>query len=258
MHKSLATESWYQSIVDNASSGFILLDASSRICYANRRFLTWVGAAPDVVVGSPLERWLHPDDQHGGVAPRVDERGAAEPLERRLCSTSGNFTWVRLSYSALHAGDESSPVFSVQIDDIAEARQLHFEVGERRKELAAMYALSRRLIDVRGESESAWLHDVVDLIPPSFRWPEMTESALSIGALTITSAGYPDRVLPSSPRIRAEWDNEAGERCAIEAVYTGPSTDEPFLPEEYPLIETIADLLRLALGGLHNSAARAR
>jgi PAS domain S-box-containing protein len=136
---------------------------------------------------------------------------------------------------------------------------LRAELLERQKERAALAALARRLLDAPDIQSPAWLQGVVDLIPPAFRWPARTGAELCIGSITVHCAPTSKVESRLAPRVRREWPDAHGATCHLEVIQIGPvESGPPFLPEEHAFIETVVDLVRVAMESAERAAERDR
>lgn len=118
-------------------------------------------------------------------------------------------------------------------------RRSQTAMRERVKELTCLYGIAkidettdRNLDDVLGE--------VVELLPPSWQYPEVAEARIVVDGQSHATAGYGE---PTRALQRADVVVEGQPRGFVEVVYLEqkPEADEgPFLKEERSLIQAVA------------------
>ena len=119
-------------------------------------------------------------------------------------------------------------------------RRTH-ELGERVKELNCLYGIAR-LVERPGVSLKEVLGGVVDLIPPSWQFPEISCARIVFQEKEYRTANYRETGWRQTSPIVADGE-QAGfvEVCYLEKK---PQSDEgPFLKEERKLIDAIAGRL---------------
>lgn len=112
-------------------------------------------------------------------------------------------------------------------------------LGERVKELNCLYGISR-LVDQHRDALDPILQGIVDLLPPSWQYPEICCARLTLHGQEHTTANFRKAVWNQSAEIHTNG-SPAG---AVEVYYLRemPSLDEgPFLKEERDLINAIAE-----------------
>lgn len=121
---------------------------------------------------------------------------------------------------------------------------------ERVKELTCLYGIARA-VEKHGTSLDDILESTVNLIPPAWQYPEITQ-----GRITLDGHSYATPAFKASPyRQTADIVVKSKKRGAIEVVYTEKkqNIDEgPFLEEERHLINTMARELALIIERKHS------
>lgn len=116
---------------------------------------------------------------------------------------------------------------------------------ERVKELSCLYGMSR-IAETPYVSLEDLMHSIIDLVPPSWQYPEITRVRITLDGLDYS---LPDFVSNEDKLVSDILiDNE--KRGEIEVIYTQkrPELDEgPFLKEERKLINTVAKELALII-----------
>jgi len=133
----------------------------------------------------------------------------------------------------------------VHTEDITERKQVEEEVRERTyalnqrvKELNCLYFIGH-CIDQQGVSLEEILHEVVELIPPAFQYPEIACARITIGYQVFTTDNFEETIWKLASNIVVDG-NRTGilEVCYLEEK---PECDEgPFLKEEKGLLNAIA------------------
>jgi len=123
--------------------------------------------------------------------------------------------------------------------------QTLYSLGERVKELEALYAVSRILQQEDAPTEKLF-HDVANALPSGWQYPDITAARVSIAGKEYATSNY----RASQYCQRAEMTTNRGTPVVIEIVYLEAvpgSADDPFLKEEYSLINMIVEMLKIDL-----------
>ncbi|UCH97754.1 MAG: PAS domain-containing sensor histidine kinase [Candidatus Aminicenantes bacterium] len=127
---------------------------------------------------------------------------------------------------------------------------------ERVKELTCLYGMARA-VERHGTSLDEILESTVNLIPPAWQYPEITQ-----GRITLDGQSYATPGFKSSPyRQTADIVVKGKKRGSIEVVYTEKkqNIDEgPFLEEERHLINNMARELALIIERKHSQLEESR
>ncbi len=124
-------------------------------------------------------------------------------------------------------------------NEATSSRDVECALRERAKELNCLYGISR-LIESHGKSLDSVLEGIVDLLPPSWRYPEICCARIKLHGKEIITANFRKTAWKQSAEINLNG-TPAG---ALEVYYLRemPSLDEgPFLKEERDLIDAIAE-----------------
>ena len=117
---------------------------------------------------------------------------------------------------------------------------------ERVKELTCLFGLSRLLQD-QDLPLQEMLQGIANLVPPAWQFPEHAFSRISFDDDVFTSEGFQETSLRQQVRIRVRGEVRGG----IEVFYREgvPSLDmaEPFLAEEWNLLEGLGQEVALAI-----------
>ena len=114
--------------------------------------------------------------------------------------------------------------------------------AERAKELQALHAAADVLL--RTElGPAAMLRQIAELLPAGFQFPEIAGASLRVGEVHAASA----RFAADSPWIAtAEFGEEGDVSGWLKVTYSeqpGAAGEEPFLPEEHALLNTVARMV---------------
>jgi len=120
-------------------------------------------------------------------------------------------------------------------------RQLAHDLGERVKELNCLYTISR-LVEKPGVSLEEIFQGTVEVIPPAWKYPEITSARIVFEDQQFKSAEFRETALRQTAGICVHGERKG----AVEVYYLDekPKSDEgPFLKEERDLINAIAERL---------------
>lgn len=119
--------------------------------------------------------------------------------------------------------------------------RLDWALGERVKELTCLHGVARLLQDPP-DDPAAVLALVVELLPPAWQYPEVTEARITAGSAVAATAGF----RPAGQSQTVQFAGGDGSEGLIEVVYLEdmpPSFEGPFLKEERALIQSLAQML---------------
>lgn len=123
----------------------------------------------------------------------------------------------------------------------SELYELNYKLRERVKELNCLYGISR-LVEERSTSINTILQGVVDLLPPSWQYPEVTCARIKVRNRQITTANFQETSWKQSEEVIVN-----GEKFGVIEVYyleeKAESDEGPFLKEERDLIHAVAERL---------------
>jgi PAS domain S-box-containing protein len=168
------------------------------------------------------------------IKTRDDERRMVKWTNTTLCDLGGRGIGVAL------LGDD----ITERLRSEEENRKLLSVLGERVKELTAVYRLSH-LLQQDAIDNQALLSDLCALLPAAFQYPEITTVRVRLDSMEVATPGF--ALTPGV--LQSGFITAGGQSGSIEVVYleNRPSEFEgPFLAEERALINTVADMLRNA------------
>jgi signal transduction histidine kinase len=119
-------------------------------------------------------------------------------------------------------------------------RALH-DLAERVKELTALHATARLLQD-SGLTTSELLRCLVELLPPAWQHPEVTEARAMFAGTVAATPGFRATPWMLSVPFRTAEEREG----VLEVVYLEPRPDQfqgPFLREELDLLHSLVEML---------------
>lgn len=128
--------------------------------------------------------------------------------------------------------------------------KLEIDLGERVKELECLYGISK-LRETRPGSPADFLRGVVDLLPRSWRYPQLACARIKIDQDVYTSRKFRQGPWRMAVDVR-DGDTIIG---AVEVFYSRDvpaRSGEPFLKEEYALLRVIGE--RVATSLMHMKA----
>jgi len=124
----------------------------------------------------------------------------------------------------------------------SERSRLVHQLGERVKELTAMYGVAH-LLQVEEKSTIALLEEIASLLPPAWQYPEVAAARVQFGEL----ASHTPNFHSSRWSQKAEFTATDGRKGMVEVVYLAerpPAAEGPFLAEERRLINGVAEGLK--------------
>ena len=119
-----ASEERYRRIVETASEGIWLLDASHRLAFVNPRIAQWLGLSEEAMRGRPVDDFMDADEaERCRTALAAQFEGDGGSLEMRLRRADGSPMWVSLSTRPIR-DDVGNPTGALgMLTDINDRRQ---------------------------------------------------------------------------------------------------------------------------------------
>jgi PAS domain S-box-containing protein len=163
------------------------------------------------------------------------------------CINNPNKILLRSAIPLKQGSDKIIGAIAIQVDITErknaenELRKINRDIGERAKELRCLYRMSQ-LANDRNKTMENILRDCVDLIPPSYQYPEITCSRIKFEEQTFESANF----VETQWRQHASILSKDGVIGMVEVFYKEQVPEEaegPFLHEERLLINSIGDIL---------------
>ncbi|HEX7524086.1 MAG TPA: ATP-binding protein, partial [Candidatus Deferrimicrobium sp.] len=128
-----ASEARYRFLAEHSPDLITLHDATGRILYASPASLPMLGVRPELMNGSPVEGFLHPDDA-GNVVAEIRRTAGGEkpdvPLPYRMRAADGRFVDVESSSTAFPEGPEGDRRVLRVTRDISGRRKMEARLGE--------------------------------------------------------------------------------------------------------------------------------
>jgi PAS domain S-box-containing protein len=236
----------------------ILRDRDDVLLEVNERWLTVYGYPREEAIGrTPVELGMAGDETRAEFRARLDGDRPLRDVWVDLKTKSGEIRHVGISSEKFMFNGELCNIFLHR--DVTErkraeeknARLIH-DLGERVKELTALHQTARILQD-ESKPVADWLQEIVELLPPSWQYPEVTAGCICFGELTFTTQNYRE-----SPWSQKTEFSAGGRRGVIEVVYLEECPEEyfgPFLLEEKNLLESLAEMIGTALNRRYVQAA---
>lgn len=122
-----------------------------------------------------------------------------------------------------------------------ETEKLNHDLTERKKELHCHNRLSY-LFSQPGLSTAKVIHEILELIPPSWQFPDLTEARIRIGEDIYQTSNFVTSNITLKQDVVVEGE-VLGEITVVYPKGTFTDTDKAFLPEETDLLKSIASRL---------------
>jgi len=130
-----ASEARYRFLTEHSPDLITLHDAAGRILYASPATLPMLGVRPELMNGSPIEGFLHPDDAVNVVAEIRRTAGGQKPdtsLPYRMRGADGRFVDVESSSTPFPEGPEGDRRVLRVTRDISGRRKMEARLVESR------------------------------------------------------------------------------------------------------------------------------
>ena len=235
-------ENKYRTLVDRMNDGLAVFDSTDLNTFVNDKVCRMLGYSRDEFSGHPAGDFLDEANQRileEHIARR--RKGECDPYELEWTHKNGQKVFTLVSPTLiLDADGRYAGAFAV-ITDITERRKRTYDLEERVKELNCLYGISK-VVEQQDISLEETLQGTVNLIPASWRYPEITCARVILEDQVFVTDKFNESVWKQGGDIIVN-----GERAgALEVFYLEerPEIYEgPFLKEERYLIDAIAERL---------------
>ncbi|MEX2284204.1 MAG: PAS domain S-box protein [Gemmatimonadota bacterium] len=243
-------ETGFRAVFERAPIGITVMALDGRPTACNSALQRILGYSEAELFEMRFRDITHPDDL-------ADDREWLEELRRgvrdhyqvdkRFFTKDRRVVWGRVNVS-LARDHDGQPAWAIAtFEDITAVRaaqteqsRLVHDLGERVKELTALHSAAR-LLDQELELPELMTR-LVNLLPPSFQYPEITSASLSYGEIHAITPGF-----SIGPWIlEQEFRTHDGVSGMLSVAYGEPrpeSAEGPFLAEERRLIDSLAEIL---------------
>jgi PAS domain S-box-containing protein len=186
------------------------------------------------------------------IREKLTREERVEHYESVRLAKGGKLVDISLTVSPIKGAQGALLGFSTVGRDIAirkrgeaERSRLVRQLGERIKELTAMYDVAH-LLQMEGKSTRTLLEEITLLLPPTWQYPEVAAARMQVGEMKFTTPNFHS----SRWRQRASFTTVDGRKGIVEVVYLAerPAAAEgPFSDEERNLIDAVAENLKVYL-----------
>jgi len=236
-------------LMEAAPDALVAIDARGMMVKVNGEMQRMFGYTRDQLLGASVEliiperfreRHLHGQRQYRHDSKR--QTIAGDLFGRRA---DGSEFPVEIRVSGLESGQGLWIVGVIR--DVSERvnaervqQRLVHDLGERVKELTALHSVARILNESSPSADL--LERIVELLPPAWQYPEVTQARVIVGSQEVASRDF--RLTAWAQR--ACFETAHGQAGVLEVVYLEerpPAVEGPFLAEERRLIDSLAELL---------------
>ena len=190
------SEERWRMYVATANEGIFVMDAQTRITYANQRLADMLGGSVEQIVGAFVEQFGFPEDIEA-IRQKVENRrrGIHERYERRLRCFDGTGIWTLLSALPLHSeSGEFLGSFAMFID-ITERKKIEETLRRSEADLAKAQAITHL---------GSWCWNVEQ---GGVRWSDETYRIFGVNrdSFTLTLEAIAALVHPDDRKVHQDW-----------------------------------------------------
>ncbi len=231
------SEERYRELAESITDVFFAMDEGLRYTYWNRASEELTGISAKDALGKHLY----------DLFPRSEMTRRAEEAYQEVLRTKKPKHFINeYQLNDRHFFFEISAYpskygLSVFVKDITERKRLEHHLNERVKELNCLYGISK-VVERPGITPDELYQEVANLLPPSWRYPEITSARITINGKEFKTTNFRETERKQSSDIKVEGAKVGVvEVCYLE---DRPEIDEdPFLEEERLLIGAVAERL---------------
>jgi PAS domain S-box-containing protein len=243
---------WFRLIFEGSGLGIAVVGADGRPVRCNPALESLLGYSEAELTKMFFTEFTHPDDVSTDWELFLDLIGGRRThyqIDKRYIRKDGQTLWGRLTASTL-PGDSTYGIGMIEDLTVAyamkdEQLRLHRALGERVKELTALHEVARILQNDALPTPQV-LTAITHVLPRAFQHPELTAARIVYGGAEFRSPRFAE----TPWALRTGFSTTEGDSATLEVVHLGPPADghEPFLQEQRRLLDSIAEMLEVALG----------
>jgi PAS domain S-box-containing protein len=245
------SEERFRATFEEAPVGITHVGTDGRFLRANRKFCDIMGYAFEDLIGRRFEDVTCIYDVGSEVEYKdklMEGRIHAYTIEKRNIRRDGKPVWVSETVSLVREPSGEPKYFIFVLEDISdrkradeERKRLLHDLGERVKELTAMY----RTMEIVQQEKTApeLLQEIVEILPDAWQYPDIAAARIVFEGREYSTASFAETAWSQSAAFHT-YDARDG---FVEVVYLEerpPESEGPFLAEERNLINSLARLLR--------------
>ncbi len=244
------SEKSLKTYLESAPDGVYINDLKGTFIYGNKKAEELTGYKREEIIGKGFLKLNLLPMKHLAKAAKLLALNtigkSTGPDEFELTRKDGSRIWVEINTTPIKQAGGTIVIGFVR--DITERRlvdeklrQRTHELGERVKELACLSGIGQ-LVAKTGANLDEILKETIDLISPSWQYPEITCARITFGGKEFKTNNFKTTEWKQSADINVN----GCEKGSVEVYYLEkrPEAEEgPFLKEEADLINNIARML---------------
>ena len=245
-------EKRYRDLYENAPNAYFAVSAEDgSILRCNTAVLKLLGYDRNTLMGMKVLE-LYADNPHGiskakEVFKQFKEGKSIQDVELQMKHMEGHPIWISLSVEPVEDHKGNITESRSMVIDISERkrseealRKKTHDLGERVKELNCLYGI-RNLVQRQDISLEGIFQGTVDLIPPSWQYPEITCARIIIQDREWKTKNFQETIWKQASDIKVH--GELSGNLEVYYLEEKPEINEgPFLREERNLINAITRL----------------
>ena len=243
--------SWLAAIVQSSSDAIISWGQDLIIESWNEGAERLYGYSAAEALGQPISLLIPPHraGEEARILEKIRRGEAVSHYETERLAKDGKLVDISITVSPIKdplGNLVGASVVGRSISDRkrseAERSRLAHLLGERKKELAAMYGVAH-LVQMEEKPTLALLEEIATLLASAWQYPEAAAARVRLGEVEFKTPNYRSSLWSQ----RAEFTATDGRKGVVEVVYLAerpPAAEGPFLPEERKLINGVAEGLK--------------
>lgn len=238
----------YSHLYDFAPVGYLTISDKGIILEANLTCSNMLGIERRSLIGMPFSHFIIKEDQDIFYLNRMKliETKSKQVFELRIMKKGGIQFYSQLECITTLIDDSDQIQIRIVISDVSdrkEAREMLdrnvLELKQRVKELNCLYKISK-IREVSGISLEETLQKIVDILPPSWLYPDIACARIILDGKEYRSKNFKETEWEQSARIVI--NNKPVGTVAVFYLKEMPQNDEgPFRKEERNLINAITE-----------------
>lgn len=236
------SEQQFRILTENTTDIVMLCESSGQPIYISPVIENITGYMPDEYRQFSAYGNVFPDDREA-LQSKIQELQQGKntvKTEYRIFHKSGHIIWLETRLGSVKNANGAIDFLISSSNDITERKKMQSALKERVKELNGLYQLSK-IAESPNKSLNEFLHEIVDIIPEAWQYPEICAAQIELDSETIVQTANYQKSDYKLQAIIKSYGRRIGTLSVIYTQQPAASDNQVFLPEEKQLIQAMAE-----------------
>ncbi len=235
-------EEKYSQLIETTDTGYVIIDSQGRVLDTNNEYVRLSGyKKKEEILGKNVIEWTadHSLEKNKQAVQSCIRNGMIRNLEIDYVDKQGKITPVEINATVINT-NKGKQILTL-CRDITERKHLEHQVGERMKELTALYSLAE-ITERIGITLDELYQEFTNILPKGWQYPAIACARMVIGDREFRTENFRESAWKQSAPVKVK--ESVGGMIEVSYLEEKPEEDEgPFLKEERLLIDALAERL---------------